>query len=178
MSDASNRYLPAAVMMLTAVFLFSGEPAAQPPPTAKDPEQVLQEVQRELIELDSQFESIRKDLFFPKDSEVLIYLRSGLRENFPVKSIDLTLDNRPVYRHVYTDSERIAFNFSDLQPLYRMEVGPGDHALVARFTLADAKAEIREHRFTFRKESLPRFVEIEVVQDKKAKAFAFAERIW
>jgi hypothetical protein len=149
--------------------------------TARDPDEIILEIQRDLIELDRQFELIRKDLFFPKDSEVLFYLRNNLKEAFPLQGIDLWVGNRRVFEHQYQDSEKIAFQFSGLQPLYRMEMKSGDYQVTARYTvIADKgeKAAIREHRFQLKKGDLPRFVELELSYNRKIKGLAMAEKIW
>lgn len=152
---------------------------AAPATDEKTNEQVLQEIQRDLIELDQQFETVRQDIFFPKDAEVLFYLRNNIKDVFPVKSIELQINNKKVYSHDYTDSEKVAFNFSGLQPLSRLELKPGNYQITARLTLLQAKAApVKEFRFSVDKQDAPRFVEMEISMDRKTKDLALAPKIW
>ena len=147
----------------------------------KTPEQVLMEIQRDLVELDRQFEEIREELFFPKDEEILVYLRSNLKETFPVKMVDLMVNDKKVYRHTYSDSEKIAFNFSSLQPLYRFPMKPGQYQLGLLFTIqpdGNSKTRTQEYKFAVTKDKLPRFVEVELTYNRKQKALSFSEKVY
>src|SRR5258705_11038814 len=98
-----------------STWAFAAQEKAAPAET-RNTQDTLLDIQRELIALDQQFELIRQDLFFPKDKEVLFYLRNQTLDKFPFASIELTIDGKQIYQHAYTDAERVAFKFSNLQP--------------------------------------------------------------
>ena len=152
-------------------FLFAASPS-------KDPQQVLREVQREIIDLDRQFELLRKDLFFPKDSEVLFYVRNGVKEELPIEKISLYLNGKKLHEHIYTDNEVIAFNFSTLQPLHRLSLKPGNYRLEVRCDLAKSKGPQQVHQFVLRKQQEPQFVEIILAEERRPKRMTIREKIW
>jgi len=149
-----------------------------PRSTVKDPEQILIEVQREVIDLDRQFETIRQDLFFPKQSEVLVYLRNYIPEKFPMKNVVILLNGKKLYQHQYTETEVIAFNFSSLQPLYRFNLSPGNYRMMFQFELTQGGTKTRSHQFSFEKQGIPRFIEVQLAWDRKAKAVSISNKIW
>jgi len=145
--------------------------------SSSEPQEILLDIQRELLELDKQFEVIRKDLFFPKAEEVLFYLRNRLEEDSQLKNLDLYINGRRVHQHVYTETETIAFHFSSLQPLFRMDLRPGSYRLRARVVLGKGKGRVYEHQFILKKENLPRFVEFDLAYDRKKKAIVLAKTV-
>lgn len=146
--------------------------------SAKNPSQSLTEIQRELIDLDRQFQSLRKDLFFPDNDEVLLYLRNRLPQDRPIDTLEVFSNGRSLYRHQYTDEEKIAFNFSNLQPVYRFKTPPGTYEISLRLTPENESDKPGAHRFFIKKVEQPKFIEVEVTLNPKTRLLAFSEKVW
>lgn len=176
----TSKMLPAwqalwgCVVILLASLAWAQNSAAP----AKNPSQSLTEIQRELIDLDKQFQTIRKDLFFPDNDEVLVYLRNRLPQGKAIDTLEIFTNGRSLYRHQYTDEEKIAFNFSNLQPVYRFKTAPGTYELSLRLTPENETDKPGIHRFFIKKVEQPKFVEVEVTLNPKTRLLAFSEKVW
>jgi hypothetical protein len=130
--------------MLLAASAAHAAPQSIPIPTvdpAQQLDQNLQNLKEEAINIKAELQTTEQTLLYPDLTRVIIYFGvpvSGLL----VQSITVSVDGGKPFEYKYINAESIALQRRGIQPLVKLNAGPGKHQIradvVAQF--ADAQA--------------------------------------
>lgn len=150
-SDALNAAQPAAVRSLSA----AGEaPDAEPAghesapdsasedtasaaPPALDTrglDEEIQDLRKEVIDLNRDLFVLEEELLFPANTQVAVFLSLDVGEFFALDSVTLKIDQKEVANYLYTPREVEALHRGGVHRLYVGNLKAGEHELVAFFT--------------------------------------------
>ncbi len=94
----------------------------------------VQALKEEVFNLNRDLTLLREDLLFPADNQVAVYVSLDVGELFKLDSIKLTVDDRVVATHLYSERELAALRRGGVHRLWLGNLPSGEHRLVALFT--------------------------------------------
>jgi hypothetical protein len=149
---------PAFVFLLVGALFPSLAPAAEAP-LPKD----LQGLKGELLNLNRDITQLEKELLFPStETAVVIALDSGA--TVKIVDVKVTLDDKDVGYHYYSDAELAALAKGGMQRIYAGNVSSGPHTLKTAITVRDAagKETQRFATYNFTKSAQRKAIEVKV----------------
>jgi len=114
-------------------------PAAPAAPAAADAagtralDQQIQDLKKDVIDLNRDLFVLEEELLFPANTQVAVFVSMDVGDFFALDSISLKIDNREVANYLYTPREVGALIKGGVQRLYVGNLKAGGHELVALF---------------------------------------------
>lgn len=178
---------PRAVLgwMLVASVMFAAAASAQLrlPSTDGGLTETADDVARlkqEVLELERDLMTVEEIVAFPASTRLTVFLSADVGEFFQLEAVELSVDDRLVTTHFYGPEERRALERGAVHQVYRGNHSPGRHELVAVFTGKGPKGREyrRATRYSFEKNSDPRFIEIRIKDQVKTLQPEFEVTQW
>ena len=108
--------------------------AAGNPDTTKGLDEKVQDLKKQVVDLNRDLFVLEEELLFPANTQVAVFVSMDVGEFFGLDSVVLKIDNREVSNYLYTPREAAALIKGGVQRLYVGNLKTGPHELVALFT--------------------------------------------
>lgn len=164
--------------ILIAIFMFSTSVYAQSP-GGMSPEQQefrsldeqVQGLKEDVIKINREMLLLQEKLLYPSSSQVSVFVSLEASSKFSLDAIELTLNNKPVQKHLYTYRELEALRKKGVQRLHTGNLAVGKHQLgvTVRGLTSGNSAYTRTASFPLEKNTGPKLVELRVVSSSGAK---------
>ncbi|MGA8204826.1 MAG: hypothetical protein WB812_09935 [Woeseiaceae bacterium] len=140
----------------------------------------VQDLKKEVLDLNRDLYLLEEDLLFPANSEVAFFVSLDVGEYFDLDSINLKIDGKEVANYLYTKREVGALERGGVQRLHMANLKTGDHELIAVFT--GKGPHDRDYRrgatMTFSKGIGAKYVELKITDREKKEQPEFAIKEW
>jgi cell division protein FtsB len=140
----------------------------------------VQDLKKEVLDLNRDLYLLEEDLLFPANSEVAFFVALDVGEYFDLDSINLKIDGKEVANYLYTKREVGALERGGVQRLHMANLKTGDHELIAVFT--GKGPHDRDYRrgatMTFNKGIGAKYVELKITDREKKEQPEFAIKEW
>ena len=97
-------------------------------------DQALQALKTDVLALNCDLFILEEELLFPTNTQVAVFLSLDVGEFFKLDAVTLTIDNKEVSSHLYTDRQLDALVRGGVQRVYLGNIKSGEHEVVAVFT--------------------------------------------
>ncbi len=135
----------------------------------KTTEAKLEELKKEVLNVNRDLFILEEDLLFPASTQVAIYLSVDVGRFFALDNVKLKLDDKEITHHLYTENDVSALHRGAIQKLFLGNLGTGKHQLVA--IVLGIGPNQREYRnavsFDFTKGTDPQSLEIQIRDNSK-----------
>jgi cell division protein FtsB len=140
----------------------------------------VQDLKKEVLDLNRDLYLLEEELLFPANSEVAFFVSLDVGEYFDLDSINLKIDGKEVANYLYTKREVGALERGGVQRLHMANLKTGDHELIAVFT--GKGPHDRDYRrgatMTFNKGIGAKYVELKITDREKKEQPEFAIKEW
>lgn len=140
----------------------------------------VQDLKKEVLDLNRDLYLLEEELLFPANSEVAFFVSLDVGEYFDLDSVDLKIDGKEVANYLYTEREVGALHRGGVQRLHMANLKTGDHELIAVFT--GKGPHDRDYRrgatMTFNKGIGAKYVELKITDREKKQQPEFAIKEW
>lgn len=106
---------------------------AAPGPDTRGLDQQIQDIKKEVVDLNRDLFVLEEELLFPANTQVAVFLSMDVGEYFALDSVTLKVDQQEVTNYLYTPREVDALLKGGVQRLYLGNLKVGEHELVAFF---------------------------------------------
>ena len=103
-------------------------------PEARGVDQDVQDLKKQLIDLNRDLFKLEEELLYPASTQVAVFLSVDVGTFFALDAVTLRVDDKEVANYLYTDREVQALHRGGVQKLYLGNLKAGEHELVAFFT--------------------------------------------
>jgi hypothetical protein len=166
-------------VLLMAGFSWAEGIASESPPTASLNQQV-QDLKKQVIELNRDLFILEEELLFPANTQVAVFLSLNIGEFFQLDAVKLKLDDKVVTNYLYTEKQVDALHRGGVQRLFIGNVKAGEHELVAVFTGRGPQG--REYKrgstLRFEKTAEAKNVELKIVDSTAKEQPEFLVKEW
>lgn len=94
----------------------------------------VQDVKRDVIQLNRDLLVLEEELLFPANTQVALFVSMDVGRMFELDSVQIRLDDKVVAHHLYTPLEVQALHRGGVQRVWLGNLKTGEHELVAFFT--------------------------------------------
>ena len=94
----------------------------------------LQDLKDQVLDLNRELFILEEELLFPANTQVAVFLSMDVGEFFDLDSVQLSLNDKPVSKYLYTGREVEALHRGGVHRLFLGNLRAGEHELVAVFT--------------------------------------------
>ena len=140
----------------------------------------VQGLKEDVLDLNRELFLLEEELLFPANTQVAVFLSMDTGNFFALDSVQLSIDNKPVAKYLYTEREVEALHRGGVQRLYLGNLKAGEHELVAVFTGKGPHG--RDYRratsLDFEKGLGARFLELAITDSDASLQPDFAVREW
>ncbi len=140
----------------------------------------IEELKKEVLSLNRDLFILEEDLLFPANTQFSVFLSMNAGALFQLDSVQLTIDDKDIANHLYTERELAALKRGGVQRLYIGNLPTGEHEVVAIFTGIGPKG--RDYRrgqtITIEKTTEPQFIEFIIEDDSAKEQPQFDVRVW
>ena len=126
-----------AVMLVSGVTSVAQESAplaADSPAQFRSLDQDVQDLKKEVLDLNRDLFLLEEELLFPANSQVAFFISMDVGEYFALDSVSLEIDGKEVANYLYTDREIDALLQGGVHRLHMANLKTGEHELIAIFT--------------------------------------------
>ena len=140
----------------------------------------VQGLKEDVLDLNRELFLLEEELLFPANTQVAVFLSMDTGNFFALDSVQLSIDDKPVAKYLYTEREVEALHRGGVQRLYLGNLKAGEHELVAVFTGKGPHG--RDYRratsLDFEKGLGARFLELAITDSDASLQPDFAVREW
>jgi hypothetical protein len=140
----------------------------------------VQGLKEDVLDLNRELFLLEEELLFPANTQVAVFLSMDTGNFFALDSVQLSIDDKPVAKYLYTEREVEALHRGGVQRLYLGNLKAGEHELVAVFTGKGPHG--RDYRratsLDFDKGLGARFLELAITDSDASLQPDFAVREW
>jgi len=158
-------------------FLFSASYAEEKAPAL---ETQVQNLKKEVLDLNKELFILEEDLLFPANTQFSIFLSMDIGNLFELDSVQINIDGKNISNHLYTEREIKALKRGGVQRVYLGNIASGKHELVAFFTgKGPSKRDYkRGTTIEIEKTSSPLFVELKIIDNLSKQQPEFKTKVW
>ncbi len=131
---------------------------------AKSLDTKIQNVKKEVLDLNRDLFVLEEELLFPANTQVAVFLSVDVGKLFALESVQVKLDDKVVANYLYTERESEALKRGGVHRVYTGNLRTGKHELVALFT--GKGPHNRDYRrgttLVFEKSTEPKFIELQI----------------
>jgi hypothetical protein len=107
--------------------------AAESSPDTRGLDQEIQELKKDVVDLNKDLFILEEELLFPANTQVAVFLSVDVGQFFGLDSVQLKIDRKEVINYLYTPREVESLLKGGVQRLYLGNLKVGGHELVAFF---------------------------------------------
>jgi hypothetical protein len=89
----------------------------------------VQEVKSDVLSIAADLDRLEEKLLFPSNTQVALFVSLADGETFRLDSVQISIDGKPVARHIYSFKELEALQQGGVQRIYTGNVTTGAHQL-------------------------------------------------
>ncbi len=119
-------------MLAAAVPAYAQEEAPAPERSALDGE--VQELRREVVDLNRDLFMLEEDLLFPASTQIAVFVSMDIGTFFALDSVQIKIDDKEVANYLYTERELEALKRGGVHRIWLGNLKAGEHEVVAFFT--------------------------------------------
>ena len=150
------------------------------PETFRSLDQDVQDLKKEVLDLNRDLFLLEEELLFPANSQVAFFISMDFGEYFELDSINLKIDGKEVSNYLYTEREVGALIRGGVHRVHMANLKTGDHELIAVFT--GKGPHTRDYRrgatMTFSKGIGAKYLELEITDRVKKQQPEFVIKEW
>ena len=94
----------------------------------------VEDLKKAALELNRDLLILEEELLFPANTQIMVFLSVDVGEFFRLDAVKLSIDDKLVASHLYTDRQNDALLRGGIQRLYVGNVKTGNHEVTAIFT--------------------------------------------
>lgn len=130
-------------------------------PLARD----VEELKQAALELNRDLLILEEELLFPSNTQIVVFLSVDVGEYFRLDAVKLTIDNKLVASHLYTNRQNDALTRGGIQRLFIGNLKTGTHEITAIFTGEgpDKREYKRGASVTIDKDDDPKMLELRIM---------------
>lgn len=132
MRTAMKAMLVKLVLLAAAIPAFAQEEAPAPARSALDAE--VQELRREVVDLNRDLFMLEEDLLFPASTQIAVFVSMDVGTFFALDSVQIKVDDKEVANYLYTARELEALKRGGVHRIWLGNLKAGEHEIVAFFT--------------------------------------------
>lgn len=148
--------------------------------TFKGLDSEIQDLKKEVVELNRDLFILEEELLFPSSTQVAVFLSVDTGSYFNLDSVQLKVDDKVVSNYLYTQREVEALHRGGVHRVYTGNLKAGDHEVVALFTGKGPSG--RDYRrganLVVNKGLGPKFVELKIVDREGKEQPEFVVKEW
>lgn len=144
----------------------------QPDPDFRSLEERVKSLSKDMLDLQQDLLRLQDDLLSPTTTKVNVFLSLDDRDNTPLDSVQLQLDNRTVVNYLYTEREQDALRRGGVQRLFEGNVAVGPHKLSVTVIGKDRNYTFNSN---FEKDLTAKYLEIKLSPANKDRPLAIKE---
>ncbi len=129
-----HRFCRIACLSLVLALPCTSPGAETQAPEARGVDQDVQDLKKQLIDLNRDLFKLEEELLYPASTQVAVFLSVDVGTFFALDAVTLRVDDKEVANYLYTDREVQALHRGGVQKLYLGNLKAGEHELVAFFT--------------------------------------------
>lgn len=140
----------------------------------------IQDVKKDVIELNRDLLVLEEELLFPANTQVAVFVSMDVGKLFSLDSVQLRLDDKEVATYLYTPNEVQALHRGGVQRLYLGNLRAGPHELVAYFTGGGPHERDYKRATTikFDKSTDPKYIELQIKDSSGKLQPEFDVKVW
>ncbi|MDH4259989.1 MAG: AraC family transcriptional regulator [Gammaproteobacteria bacterium] len=172
-----------AVPILMLLALATGraeEPAPPPAPDRSVLDAKVQDLRREVVDLNRDLFMLEEDLLFPASTQIAVFVSMDVGTFFDLDSVQVRIDGKEVANYLYTAREREALLRGGVQRVWLGNMKAGEHEMVAFFT--GRGTHERDYKrgatLTIEKGVGARYVELRISDRVRKLQPEFVVRVW
>lgn len=119
-------------LLAAAIPAFAQEEAPAPARSALDAE--VQELRREVVDLNRDLFMLEEDLLFPASTQIAVFVSMDVGTFFALDSVQIKVDDKEVANYLYTARELEALKRGGVHRIWLGNLKAGEHEIVALFT--------------------------------------------
>jgi len=123
-----------AIMLLSLATSRADEPPPPPAPERSALDAEVQQLRREVVDLNRDLFMLEEDLLFPASTQIAVFVSMDVGTFFDLDSVQIRIDGKEVANYLYTAREREALLRGGVQRVWLGNMKAGEHELVAFFT--------------------------------------------
>jgi hypothetical protein len=132
MTTAMKAMLANLALLAAAIPAFAQEEAPAPARSALDAE--VQELRREVVDLNRDLFMLEEDLLFPASTQIAVFVSMDVGTFFALDSVQIKVDDKEVANYLYTARELEALKRGGVHRIWLGNLKAGEHEIVAFFT--------------------------------------------
>ena len=132
MRTATKAMLVKLALLAAAVPAFAQEEAPAPARSALDAE--VQELRREVVDLNRDLFMLEEDLLFPASTQIAVFVSMDVGTFFALDSVQIKVDDKEVANYLYTARELEALKRGGVHRIWLGNLKAGEHEIIAFFT--------------------------------------------
>ncbi len=156
------------------------EPAPQPGPERSALDAEVQQLRREVVDLNRDLFMLEEDLLFPASTQVAVFVSMDVGTFFDLDSVQIRIDDKEVANYLYTAREHEALLRGGVHRIWLGNMKVGEHELVAFFT--GKGTHDRDYRrgatLTIDKGVGAKYVELKISDRVRKLQPEFVVRVW
>jgi hypothetical protein len=154
--------------------------AAEPPADTRALDETVQELKKDVVDLNRELFVLEEELLFPANTQVAVFVSMDIGEFFALDSLTLKIDNKEVANYLYTPREAEALLKGGVHRVYLGNLKVGEHQLVAFF---NGKGPVerdykRGANLTFEKGVGAKYLELKITDRQRRGQPEFAIKDW
>ncbi len=143
-------------------------------------DQDVQDLKKEVLDLNRDLFLLEEELLFPANSQVAFFISMDVGEYFELDSVNIKIDGKEVSNYLYTEREVGALLRGGVHRVHMANLKTGDHELIAVFT--GKGPHTRDYRrgatMSFNKGIGAKYLELEITDRVKKQQPEFVIKEW
>lgn len=169
-----------AVMLLASMAGRAEESAPLPADERSALDAEVQELRREVVDLNRDLFMLEEDLLFPASTQVAVFVSMDVGTFFQLDSVQIRIDDKEVANYLYTVRELEALKRGGVHRIWLGNMKAGEHELIAFFT--GQGTHERDYRrgatLTIKKGVGAKYVELRISDRARKLQPEFVVRVW
>tara|TARA_R110002072_G_scaffold172728_1_gene326969 strand:- start:51960 stop:52559 length:600 start_codon:yes stop_codon:yes gene_type:complete len=139
-----------------------------------------EKIKKEIIKINQELYKFQKELLYPSNTQLAIFLSYSEKTSFVLDSIEINLDGKLVSSSLYRDSEIEALKKGGIQRIYLGSLSDGKHKLSMQFNGQGQNERYfrRKKILSFIKEENARYIQLIVSDNNVSGEPVFKVKQW
>jgi hypothetical protein len=155
-------------------------PAADANTEIKRVSKNIQELKRQVIDLNKELRLMEEKLLFPSSTKYTVFVSLSSGQFFTLDGVKLKIDEKMVASHIYSEKQRQALIRGGVQKLYITNLNEGAHSATLFFTGVgpNGRDYKRASTIDFEKGPAGEYLEVAISDDSVAQEPVFGIKQW
>jgi hypothetical protein len=155
-------------------------PAADANTELKRVSKNIQDLKRQVIDLNKDLKLMEEKLLFPSSTKYTVFVSLSSGQFFTLDGVKLKIDDKMVASHIYSEKQRLALMRGGVQRLYVTNLNEGAHSATLFFTGVgpNGRDYKRASTIDFEKGPAGEYLEVAISDDPVAQEPVFGIKQW